>query len=250
MNTELFLQICLHSICAAIDCKTGTIDSVYNDFVRVLKWHVNITIPIRTVAMGDQEPVYITPRIRLLLRKRNRFRRAGKVEQVDGIAVKINIIIQRNRSTTLSGAKDTDTRKLSALLRQTDNWGTSKQKLPDSDPDEINDAFTRIATDPNYSRDKVIEDSAKVGTAYKEPIAVSYTIDAIEILLSKISKTSPGFDNISYWVYRDCAGELKFVVTKIINMSIGTDWCNPCGLANCYNNASAEMFSSHGGFRP
>ena len=80
------------------------------------------------------------------------------MEQADGIAVKINKIIQRNRSTTLSGAKDTDTtRQLWALLRQTDNWGTSKQTLPDSDPDEINDAFTRIATDPNYSRDKVIE---------------------------------------------------------------------------------------------
>ena len=80
----------------------------------------------------------------------------------------------------------------------------------------------RIATDPNYSRDKVIEASAKVGPAYKEPIAVSYTINAIEILLFKISKTSPGFDNIPYTVYRDCAGELAFVVTKIINMSIGT----------------------------
>ena len=113
------------------------------------------------------------------------------MEQADGIAVKINKIIQRNTSTTLSGAKDTDTQQLWALLRHTGNWGTCKQTLPDSNPDEINDVFTRIATDPNYSHDKVIEVSAKVGPAYKEPIAVSYTIDAIEILLSKISKTLP-----------------------------------------------------------
>ena len=72
----------------------------------------------------------------------------------------------RYRSIALSGAKDTDTRQLWALLRQTGNWSTSKQTLPDSDLDEINDAFTRIATDPNYSRDKVIEASAKVGPAF------------------------------------------------------------------------------------
>ena len=130
---NLFLQTLArynwNCICAAIDCKTGTIDSIYNDFVQVVKWHVNITISIRTVAMGDRDPAYITPRIKLLLRKRNRLRRAGKVEQADGIAVKINKIIQRSRSTTLSGAKDSDTRQLWALLRRATGVQISRHSL-------------------------------------------------------------------------------------------------------------------------
>ena len=36
-------------------------------------------------------------------------------------------------------------------------------------------------------------------------------------MLAKMRKTSPGKDEIPYWVYRDCARGLANVVTKIIN---------------------------------
>ena len=35
-----------------------------------------------------------------------------------------------------------------------------------------------------------------------------------------ISRTSPGIDDIRYWVYRDCYAELSNVVTKIVKLSI------------------------------
>ena len=39
--------------------------------------------------------------------------------------------------------------------------------------------------------------------------------------MSRIKRTLPGNDNISYWVYSDCASELAEVVCRMINMSIG-----------------------------
>ena len=76
-----------------------------------------------------------------------------------------------------------------------------------------------ISTDSNYSRADVIQ------TALQPPRRphnfVKY--DKIECILARIRRTSPGSDNIPYWVYRDCASELAEVVCCMINMSICLD---------------------------
>ena len=69
--------------------------------------------------MRESDPSYITPRIKILLRKRNKLRRAGKMEQADYIAVKANRLIAHNRSTALAGASNTDTKQLWGLLKRT-----------------------------------------------------------------------------------------------------------------------------------
>ena len=40
-------------------------------------------------------------------------------------------------------------------------------------------------------------------------------------MLSKTRRTSPGNDNIPYWVYRYCSKELTVAVCHIVNMSVG-----------------------------
>ena len=55
--------------------------------------------------MRERDPSYITPRIKLLLRKRIKLRRAGRVEHDDNLIVKINRGIARNRSSALADAK-------------------------------------------------------------------------------------------------------------------------------------------------
>ena len=62
--------------------------------------------------MRERDPSYITPRTKLLLLKRNKLRRAGRVEHADNLAVKINRCIARNRSSALARAKHSDTRQL------------------------------------------------------------------------------------------------------------------------------------------
>ena len=49
---------------------------------------------------------------------------------------------------------------------------------------------------------------------------VNYTRDSIELILARTKETSPGSDNVPYWVYRDCAHELYEVFTMIVNMSV------------------------------
>ena len=49
---------------------------------------------------------------------------------------------------------------------------------------------------------------------------VNYSRDSIELILAQTKKTSPGSDNVPYWVYHDCAHELSDVFTMIVNMSV------------------------------
>ena len=108
----------LTGIIAAIDCGTDDIDAIYNDLIKVLKWHINAIIPTRNVSMRERDPSYITPRIKILLRKCNKLRRAGRIEQADYTAVNINRLIARNRSTALAGAKNNDTKQLGQCLNR------------------------------------------------------------------------------------------------------------------------------------
>ena len=168
--------------------------------------------------MKERDPSYVTPRIKLLLRKRS-LGRAGKIEHADCIAVKINRLLANNRSTVLAGADNADTKQLWTLLKKTGNWGAQKQNVTNLDPDHINDYFASIATDQNYNRDRVIQAARQAPNCPASH--VTYSKYSIEHILARTSKTSPGNDKVPYWLFRDCSSELAGVVANIVNLFVG-----------------------------
>ena len=168
--------------------------------------------------MRERDPSYITPRIKTLLRKRNKLRRAGKMEQADYIAVTVNRLIVHNRSRALAGTSNTDTKQFWGLLKRTDNWGANKPTVANIEPNQINGYFASRATDPEYDRSAVLK--AALRETHHATNFVRYTRDSMELILARIRKTLPANDNILYWIYRNCAHELSEVVTMLVNMSI------------------------------
>ena len=143
---------------AATDASSDNLDNICDDCVRLVKWHINCSIPARNVSMHERDPPYVTPRIKLLLRKRNKLRRCGRCEDADNIDRKINALIARNRSQVLSGASITDTKKIGIFIKNTGNWGEWKDKFGcDVDAERLNEYFAGVATDPNYNRANVIQ---------------------------------------------------------------------------------------------
>ena len=51
-------------------------------------------------------------------------------------------------------------------------------------------------------------------------VTANYTDHDIMIILSKVTKTAAGFDDIPYWLYSECATQLCYVLSKVINFSI------------------------------
>ena len=98
-------------------------------YLTIVKWHVNTTVPVCAISMRERDPSYITPRIKILLCRRNKLRRAGKTEQADHIALKVNRLIAHNKSIALAGASNTDTRQPRSLLKCTGNLGANKQTI-------------------------------------------------------------------------------------------------------------------------
>ena len=140
------------------------------------------------------------------------------MEQADHIALKVNRLIAHNRSIALAGASNTDTRQLWSLLKRIGNWGANKQTISNIDLNQINDYFANIAIDPVCDRGKVIK--AALRAHHRVVNFVNYSRDSIELILARTKKTSPGSDNVPYWVYRNCVHELSEVFTMIVNMSV------------------------------
>ena len=110
----------------AIDSKTIDVDTAFNDFYKIINWHVNRYIPRRTVTMKPRDPGYITPRLKLLLRKRNKMYRLGHTAAGDQLATKINKIISENRKRQLCSANRSDNAKLWAMLYVVPTTGEPK----------------------------------------------------------------------------------------------------------------------------
>ena len=83
------------------------------------------------------------------------------------------------------------------MLKQTGNWGAKRQTVSCIDINEINDYFADIATDTKYSGDEVIKAVLEISWSVNHH-DVNYTREQVEVMLAKISRTSPGNDNISY----------------------------------------------------
>jgi len=63
---------------------------MYDRFLAALSQLLHDNIPVNVVRLGVQDPPFITPLIKQLLRKRNKLRRRGKTSEANTLAVKIN----------------------------------------------------------------------------------------------------------------------------------------------------------------
>ena len=103
--------------------------------------------------MSEKDPPFITPRIKLLLRQRNKLRRHGKIKEADVKANKINKLIERNRSKLLANASSQDIKKMWSLVKASGSWcHRDSAVVSHLSADELNNYFVKVATDPSYDK--------------------------------------------------------------------------------------------------
>ena len=75
------------------------IDHLYQQFLDIVFFAIVAeSIPVKTVTLGHNDPEFIAPIVKSLLRQRNRIRQKGHIERADALANKINTIICQNKS--------------------------------------------------------------------------------------------------------------------------------------------------------
>ena len=75
---------------------------LYDMFVQSVHSIIEHSIPVRLVRLGHLDPAFVTPLVKVLLRKRYRLRRQGRIEDADILAVRINTLIHDARSKQLA----------------------------------------------------------------------------------------------------------------------------------------------------
>jgi len=72
------------------ECQSCTdFSSIYSDFVKIVRYLIHAYLPYKTISLSNREPSFITPRIKILLRKRNKLRRAGKLARADKLSATV-----------------------------------------------------------------------------------------------------------------------------------------------------------------
>ena len=86
--TKFFHDYNWNALVNGIDCGTLSVDQAFADFVTVLQYALEHIVGYRTVTVRERDPPYITPPIRILLRKRNKLLRRGKSDSAQPITIR------------------------------------------------------------------------------------------------------------------------------------------------------------------
>ena len=200
------------------------VEQVYHAFVDITQHILSFTVPVKKVSMGLKDPEFITPRVKAMLRKRNRLRRKGRLEEADSLAHQINKVITDGRSNTLTKLETASTKELWNAVNKTRN---SKAKGRTSailrDPDAINTFFAKVATKDAYDVHELDSYCCNRNTSD----VCSLTNVEVERLLGRLKLSASGCDDIPAWLLRKCSFELADIVAYIINCSINSGKVTP-----------------------
>ena len=178
--------------------------------------------PIRKVTMISADPQYYTPSIKLLLRRKNRLMRAGRLEEASACARRVGREIERVTSAHL---RDIDPRHgLRDLWRSVDKVTgrqSNTERSSGISAEEFNQHYAAISTDPGYN--------APIFKATAASNREVVTEAGIFHMLDHLHHTAEGRDGLPAWFLRLSAPVLSGILAHLMNQSfaqthVPTQW--------------------------
>ena len=162
--------------------------SKFDGFYQKLNEILDQFYPVKNVKISSQDPKFVTPEIKLLLRKKNRLMRTGRVQAADAISEIIGHKICFNNSKFLSNV-ERGTRSLwqavNGILKPCQV--NQRHESIELTADELNNYFGKISCDEQYT--EPIPKSTVCDSYYKSNIFSEYIIFRH---LDNLRYTSPG----------------------------------------------------------
>jgi hypothetical protein len=189
-------------------------DIAYNTFVQICCETIDATIPKKTVTKRSSDPSFITPRIRILLKKRNKLMRAGKDRQAESITINIRHLIDSNRKNALAtadkkGAKSLwqEVNKIRQNTTKTDNLSALVNNVG------LNEMIKQIS---GTMFDSACQ-SHHANITQVTSIHSQLNERQIYAELRKLRKTATGVDELPSWFLKNCAEIITPPLCHIFN---------------------------------
>ena len=187
-------------------------DKFYEQFLAMLdKFY-----PTRLITITNRDPPFITPEIKVLLRRKNKLMKMNQIEAANAIAKQIHDKIQsRNAATFANPCKDTKElwNRVNRVTGKTKQ--APKVSTPGISAELLNTHYAKISTDPNY-----VEPAKKLTCVDKGvPLIEEFQIFK---MLDGLAATSSGTDGMPHWFIRIAAPSICSPITHLFNLSLTT----------------------------
>jgi len=193
----------------------------YTDsFYSIVNKLIDIYYPLKTISITSNDPYFVNPEIKHLLRTKNSLMRKGILLEAEKITIKIRNHIIAINSVSL--------KTLDFKLNNADLWtkvrqisGKSKADSRISIPSSItahslNTHYAAISTDSSYAT------SSQKLTASPSSSPILFSTFQIASFLDKVKPTSPGLDNIPHWFLKTVSHFIAEPIAHIFNLSMST----------------------------
>ena len=169
--------------------------------------------PLHTVTVTNKDPYFVTPKIKSMLRKRNKLMRKSRVAEAESITKRIRDSIATQAKATFStskrGGKD-----LWDKVRQIKGKAKTRSRPMLVTVQQLNQHFATISTDPHYLPPPT---KATVNTLAPQSHFTEYSIFRA---LDKIKPTAGGLDNLPYWFLKIAAPYISMPLSYLFNLSL------------------------------
>ena len=120
--------------------QSNDVEFIHLHFVDIVLHILSECVQAKTVVPGPKDPQYVTPLVKMLLKRCNRLRRRGRHDEANVVAQKINNLITTNklRSSSLNKLSSASTKEMWTAVNKTRNSanGISSSALL-RDPDVV-----------------------------------------------------------------------------------------------------------------
>jgi len=167
---------------------------------------LNQHYPEKVVTTISRDPEYITPRIKVLLCRRNRLMRTGQVEEAGAISVRIGQAIERRCRAQLSRYND-------------------KTHVGHPQPSARMKGITAKTLNEYYAsliRPAYVAPTRKPTTAEAEVPPQCVSEQEVFLMLDTLRPTAAGLDGLPAWFLRVAAPVTCKLTANIFNMSLST----------------------------
>ena len=205
--------------------------TVFDELYSVLNALLNLFYPIKKITVSNRDPYFMTPRIKSLLRVKNKLMRKGRVEKAECISKRIlKLIIAKNVSIFSPANPIKDTRDLWSRVNDiTGKGGKPKHDISCTTADELNIHYSTVSTDHNYVRPLHRVTVGKPDERISE--------EQVFKLLDTLKNSSPGRDSIPSWFLRTVAPFLAKPLSEVYNLSLNRNLCTKT-MEEQYHNSS------------